>query len=86
MIALQKNLGAAADAHHVVADFVEAGGGVSGAEEREDGGDEDEGMREFAAQRPTSRKRGEKWGTRRIGVRVCHRLLGSRSQVLGLRP
>ncbi len=38
VIAFQKNLVAAADAHHLVADFVEAGGGVSGAEEGEDGG------------------------------------------------
>jgi hypothetical protein len=38
MIAFQQNLIAAADAHHLMADFVETRAGVSGAEEGEDGG------------------------------------------------
>jgi hypothetical protein len=38
VVAFQKNLLAAADAHHLVTDFVEAGGRISGAEEDEDGG------------------------------------------------
>jgi hypothetical protein len=37
VIAFQKNLVATADTHHLVADLVEAGGGISGAEEGEDG-------------------------------------------------
>ncbi len=44
VVAFQKNLIAAADAHHLVADFVEAGGGIAGAEESEDGGAEQEGV------------------------------------------
>ncbi len=38
MIAFQKNLVASADAHHLVADFVEARGRVAGAEADENGG------------------------------------------------
>jgi hypothetical protein len=37
VIALQKNLVAAADAHHLVAEFGEAGGGIAGTGEGEDG-------------------------------------------------
>jgi hypothetical protein len=72
VIAFQKNLVAAADAHHLVADLVKARGGVAGAEERDDGEAEQDGLREFASQRPAfrlaqgrlSRKGGEKWVTR----------------------
>lgn len=37
VVAFQENLFAAADAHHLVTDFVEAGGGISGSEKSEDG-------------------------------------------------
>jgi hypothetical protein len=37
VIAFQENLGAAADAHHLMAEFVEARGGIAGAGEGEDG-------------------------------------------------
>jgi hypothetical protein len=37
VVALQQNLVAAADAHHLMADFVEARGRVAGAEQGEDG-------------------------------------------------
>jgi len=38
VIAFQENLVASADAHHLVADFVEARGGIAGAQEGEGGG------------------------------------------------
>jgi len=37
VIAFEKNLVAAANAHHLMAKFVEARGGISGADESEDG-------------------------------------------------
>jgi len=37
VIAFEKNLAAAADAHHLVAKFVEARGGIAGAGKGEDG-------------------------------------------------
>jgi hypothetical protein len=40
MVALQKNLVAAADTHHLVADLVEARSGIAGAEQGEDRGAE----------------------------------------------
>ena len=49
MIAFQKNLIATANAHHLVADFVEAGGGVTGAEESDEGGAEQQRLAEFTA-------------------------------------
>ena len=49
VVAFQKNLFAAADAHHAMSDFVEAGGGISGAEKGEDGEAEQEGLCRFAA-------------------------------------
>jgi hypothetical protein len=48
MIAFQKNLVAAADAHHLMSEFGEAGGGVAGAEGEVDYGAEDENLCEFA--------------------------------------
>jgi hypothetical protein len=36
VIALQQNLMAAADAHQLVAEFAEAGGGISGAHQEKD--------------------------------------------------
>jgi hypothetical protein len=44
VIAFQKNLVAAADTHHLVTDFIEAGGWVSSAKESEDGEAEDDDM------------------------------------------
>ncbi|MFZ0953869.1 MAG: hypothetical protein WAN17_16480, partial [Candidatus Sulfotelmatobacter sp.] len=49
VVAFQKNLFAAADAHHAMADFVEARGGISSAEKNEDGEAEQEGLGSFAA-------------------------------------
>jgi len=49
VIAFEKNLAAAADAHHLMAEFVEACGRIAGAGEAEDGGAEHDGLREFAA-------------------------------------
>jgi hypothetical protein len=49
VIAFQKNLIAAADAHHLMADFVKAGSGIASADQGEDGGDEKDGVGEFAA-------------------------------------
>jgi hypothetical protein len=40
VIAFQQNLVAPTDAHHLMADFGEAGGGISGAEKRKDSGAE----------------------------------------------
>jgi hypothetical protein len=48
VVAFQKNLIAAADAHHLMADFVEARGGIAGAEKGEDGEAEQEGVQGFA--------------------------------------
>jgi hypothetical protein len=67
VIAFQKNLVAAADAHHLMADFSEAGGGISSAEECEDSGTEQDGL-EHPAPVP---------GELRFFVRVLHRLSGS---------
>jgi hypothetical protein len=64
VIAFEENLVATADAHHLVADFGEAGGGVSGAEEGEDGGAEQEGLDDLA---PVP-------ADLRFWVRVLHRL------------
>ncbi|HXP41084.1 MAG TPA: hypothetical protein VN833_12460 [Candidatus Acidoferrales bacterium] len=62
MIAFQKNLVASANAHHLVADFVEARGGIAGAEESEDKGAEQEGLQSFEA-----------WlASLRFSIRVCH--------------
>jgi hypothetical protein len=60
VVAFQKNLVAAADAHHLVADFIEARGWIAGAEEREDGRAQQDGFREFVSELPTSRRRREK--------------------------
>jgi len=49
VIALQKNLVAAADAHHLVADLVEARRWISGAKEDEEGGAEENRLCRFAA-------------------------------------
>jgi hypothetical protein len=65
VVAFQKNLVAAADAHHLVADFVEACGGVSGADQSEDRGAEQKGLRELATGS----------GRLRFRIRVCHRPL-----------
>jgi hypothetical protein len=48
MIAFQKNLIATADAHELMAEFGETGGGISGAEQGEDGGRQQEGLESFA--------------------------------------
>jgi hypothetical protein len=48
VIAFQKNLVAAADAHHLVADFVEARGRVAGAEQGEDGETEQAAVQQAA--------------------------------------
>jgi hypothetical protein len=62
VIAFQKNLVASANAHHLVADFVEARGGIAGAEESEDKGAEQEGLHSFEA-----------WlASLRSSIRVCH--------------
>jgi len=49
VVAFQKNLIAAADAHHLMADFVKARGGIAGTEEREDSGAQQEGLGELTA-------------------------------------
>jgi hypothetical protein len=49
VVAFQKNLVAAANAHHLVADFVEACGGIAGADEREDSGAQQDGLRGLSA-------------------------------------
>jgi hypothetical protein len=56
VVAFQKNLFAAADAHHLVADFVEARGGIAGAEKDEDGGGQDDTLNCLAASRPELRE------------------------------
>ena len=48
VIAFEKNLVAAADAHHLVAEFVEARGGIAGAGEGEDGETEQAAVQEAA--------------------------------------
>jgi hypothetical protein len=62
VIALQQNLIAAADAHHLVADVVEARGGVSGAELGEDG----EAQQDCLYGLPAG------LGWLRLRVRLCH--------------
>jgi hypothetical protein len=49
VVAFQKNLFAAADAHHAMANFVEARSGISGAEEGEEGEAEENRVHESAA-------------------------------------
>jgi hypothetical protein len=44
VVTFQKNLFAAADAHHLMADFVEARSGIAGAEQDKNGGAEQEGL------------------------------------------
>jgi hypothetical protein len=48
VIALQKNLAATADAHQLMADFLEAGGGIAGAGEHEDGEREQTALQQAA--------------------------------------
>src|SRR5579872_1411304 len=51
VVAFEKNLVAAADAHELVAEFVEACGRIAGSHEREDGETEDAALEQAAEQR-----------------------------------
>jgi hypothetical protein len=64
VVAFQKNLVAAANAHHLMTDCVEACGGIASAQEREDGEAEKESLSCFTAGS----------GPLRSWIRICHRL------------
>jgi hypothetical protein len=49
VVTLEKDLAATADAHHLVADLIEAGGGIAGAGESEDGEGEQAAVEKAAA-------------------------------------
>jgi hypothetical protein len=55
VIAFEKDLVAAADAHHLVAEFIEARGGIAGAGESEEGEAEESAVEEAAKELSRSR-------------------------------
>jgi hypothetical protein len=56
VVTFQKNLVATADAHQLVAEFVEARGGIACAHEREDGETKQAGLEQAAEDRFWSRR------------------------------